>query len=75
MTCGNGNKTRRRLCNNPSPLAGGADCPGLGTQQAPCFEARCPVSKFYFYYTFADINLQFVVFFKIGPTPASFCLF
>ncbi|CAH3173410.1 unnamed protein product [Porites lobata] len=29
-TCGNGVKTRARLCNNPEPSSGGKACTGLG---------------------------------------------
>ena len=29
-TCGNGVKTRARLCNNPEPSGGGKACTGLG---------------------------------------------
>jgi len=37
-----GTMTRTRACNNPSPLNGGAYCPGSATDTRPCV-ARCPV--------------------------------
>ena len=43
QTCGGGTKTRRRLCDNPSPAFGGADCPGDHSQQRQCNSHQCEV--------------------------------
>ncbi len=41
-TCGPGTRTRTRLCDNPSPIHGGAVCPGDGTETEDCQDAMCP---------------------------------
>ncbi|XP_052863793.1 hemicentin-1-like [Anopheles cruzii] len=40
-TCGTGVKTRKRLCNNPEPKAGGRVCAGENTEIAQCSTKRC----------------------------------
>ncbi|XP_053398188.1 uncharacterized protein LOC123551768 [Mercenaria mercenaria] len=42
-TCGPGHKVRRRYCNNPEPLHGGAECMGETTETQSCKEQSCPV--------------------------------
>ncbi|ESO90272.1 hypothetical protein LOTGIDRAFT_123688 [Lottia gigantea] len=42
-TCGNGTRTRQRLCDNPSPAHGGATCLGNQTETVACAEIPCPV--------------------------------
>ena len=41
-TCGEGTKTRRRTCTNPSPALGGADCPGDAEETVSCNIKPCP---------------------------------
>ena len=43
-SCGSGTKTRRRLCNNPTPKNGGDDCSKLGpaNQSVTCNPQVCP---------------------------------
>jgi hypothetical protein len=41
-TCGKGERTRARECNNPTPLYGGDDCPGLPVETAICNVRPCP---------------------------------
>ncbi|XP_048772936.2 hemicentin-1-like isoform X2 [Ostrea edulis] len=43
VTCGEGERTRERLCNNPFPLHGGLPCPGLSLTSDICNEGQCPV--------------------------------
>ena len=42
MTCGAGTRIRTRLCDNPTPIHGGATCPGDGTETEDCQDALCP---------------------------------
>ena len=46
QTCGNGEKTRTRLCNNPSPQFGGDDCNGDDSESTPCNPSPCPSKDF-----------------------------
>lgn len=41
-SCGGGERTRIRLCNNPSPNSGGRACPGDASQLARCNAQACP---------------------------------
>ncbi|XP_044243814.3 hemicentin-1 isoform X3 [Ursus arctos] len=41
-SCGGGEKTRRRLCNNPVPSKSGRPCPGDATQVSRCNMQPCP---------------------------------
>ncbi|KAL2089466.1 hypothetical protein ACEWY4_014154 [Coilia grayii] len=41
-SCGGGERTRRRLCNNPSPSNKGRPCPGDSTQLSSCNAQACP---------------------------------
>jgi len=45
-TCGEGFKERERVCNNPLPANGGADCAALGeaTETSKCNLKACPVN-------------------------------
>ncbi|XP_062578061.1 coadhesin-like isoform X2 [Saccostrea cucullata] len=42
-TCGNGSKTRQRLCSSPAPLNGGKDCSGNNSETEQCNSTPCPV--------------------------------
>ncbi|WAR09785.1 HMCN1-like protein, partial [Mya arenaria] len=46
VTCGNGTRTRTRLCSNPAPVHGGDDCMGNGTDITTCVLDPCPVLPF-----------------------------
>ncbi|XP_023195302.1 hemicentin-1 [Xiphophorus maculatus] len=41
-SCGGGERTRVRLCNNPPPSNGGRPCPGDPTQLSRCNNQACP---------------------------------
>uniref|UniRef100_A0A3B3BIE7 Hemicentin 1 n=1 Tax=Oryzias melastigma TaxID=30732 RepID=A0A3B3BIE7_ORYME len=41
-SCGGGERTRLRLCNNPSPSYGGRQCPGDSTLLSRCNTQACP---------------------------------
>jgi hypothetical protein len=45
VTCTIGTKTRTRLCNNPTPQNGGANCSGLSEDLQDCNAGYCIVSK------------------------------
>ena len=40
-TCGEGQKTRSRSCNNPAPAHGGGDCDGAATESDTCNDGPC----------------------------------
>jgi len=42
VTCGTGWHTRQRLCDNPPPKHGGADCEGKKQEKGACNTALCP---------------------------------
>ncbi|XP_006907796.1 hemicentin-1 isoform X1 [Pteropus alecto] len=41
-SCGGGEKTRKRLCDNPEPSKDGRPCPGDATQVSRCNVQACP---------------------------------
>lgn len=41
-TCDGGIRARSRLCNNPPPEHGGAECSGPDQEQEPCNLIGCP---------------------------------
>ncbi|XP_006008696.1 thrombospondin-2 [Latimeria chalumnae] len=43
VTCGEGNKTRIRLCNSPIPQLGGKECEGSGRETKSCTSIACPI--------------------------------
>merc|ERR1719471_364220 len=43
LTCGDGTRTRSRMCDAPAPANGGADCQGDAEEAEPCHEGDCPV--------------------------------
>ena len=45
VTCGGGNQSQTRLCNNPAPSNGGEDCPGSNSATFSCNDQPCPVGK------------------------------
>jgi len=42
LTCGTGSKMRTRLCDNPAPAHGGADCVGDDSSTTDCYLIGCP---------------------------------
>ena len=42
MSCGTGVQIRQRVCNNPAPEHGGADCPDSSTDSQSCLVGSCP---------------------------------
>lgn len=42
VSCGEGERTRERVCNNPAPLHGGTSCPGPSVATDICNEGPCP---------------------------------
>ena len=47
-TCGTGQQTRSRLCNNPPPTNGGEFCMGSNQDQQTCLAPSCPAGLSYF---------------------------
>ncbi|XP_041369905.1 sushi, von Willebrand factor type A, EGF and pentraxin domain-containing protein 1-like [Gigantopelta aegis] len=45
VSCGQGVRTRKRSCTNPTPDNGGRECDSLDTEQEVCNETVCPVCK------------------------------
>jgi len=43
VSCGGGENTRIRTCDNPVPEHGGADCVGDASETGPCNENPCPI--------------------------------
>jgi len=43
-SCGNGQKTKSRVCNKPEPAFGGAGCPGYKIVHATCNINPCPIN-------------------------------
>ena len=41
VSCGGGVQIRKRLCNNPEPENGGAECRGPGTSAKNCNRFEC----------------------------------
>eukprot|EP00795_Rhopilema_esculentum_P014506 gene14506-5566_t len=46
-SCGGGNQTRTRPCNNPAPSHGGKECEGPASESRPCNVESCPVDGKY----------------------------
>ncbi|XP_013380622.1 thrombospondin-2-like [Lingula anatina] len=44
-TCGQGLRTRTRVCNNPKPVGAGKPCPGDDRQTELCFPGQCPTCQ------------------------------
>ncbi|XP_066915971.1 coadhesin-like [Clytia hemisphaerica] len=44
VTCGEGNQTRQRFCDNPTPAHGGNNCNGNSEEMKSCREDPCPVN-------------------------------
>uniref|UniRef100_A0AAX7SFC8 Thrombospondin-1 n=1 Tax=Astatotilapia calliptera TaxID=8154 RepID=A0AAX7SFC8_ASTCA len=43
LTCGGGQQTRKRLCNNPAPQYGGKECVGEAKDIQRCNKTPCPI--------------------------------
>ena len=46
MSCGEGNQTRKRFCDNPTPAHGGMNCTGNNEEIQACTESPCPDTIF-----------------------------
>lgn len=63
VSCGEGERIRKRTCDSPKPLFGGNDCEGSDTDQQTCkLPMVCP-SKYYYKFinnkiVFTKINTQ-----------------
>ena len=44
VSCGNGQRSRERFCDTPSPSYGGTLCPGVGAQASDCNIQLCPIN-------------------------------
>ncbi|CAC5382488.1 HMCN [Mytilus coruscus] len=42
VTCGSGQQVRTRVCNNPEPANGGAECTGENYDYTSCTRSECP---------------------------------
>ena len=49
-SCGGGNKSRERKCNDPAPDHGGSACMGIDQESHPCNPQECPGKKISFYF-------------------------
>ena len=47
LTCGGGNQSQTRNCNNPAPANGGTNCSAtnLETSSRPCNTQLCPIGN------------------------------
>lgn len=45
LTCGGGQQTRKRLCNNPAPQYGGKECVGEAKDTQMCNKNLCPIGE------------------------------
>ncbi|XP_023931784.1 uncharacterized protein LOC106153735 isoform X3 [Lingula anatina] len=43
VSCGGGQRSRTRVCDNPAPSNGGSSCPGSATESEQCGTQGCPV--------------------------------
>lgn len=71
-SCGNGERTRVRLCNSPSPSNGGRSCPGDSSQLSRCNSQACPGRTFWYCICVqisAGLNTVFdtLCFCQVGP--------
>ena len=46
LTCGGGTQSAKRVCNNPPPKFGGADCVGISSNVRSCNILPCPGNHF-----------------------------
>ncbi|XP_013383271.1 uncharacterized protein LOC106153735 isoform X14 [Lingula anatina] len=44
VSCGGGQRSRTRVCDNPAPSNGGSSCPGSATESEQCGTQGCPVN-------------------------------
>jgi len=44
VSCGGADNTRTRVCDNPAPAHGGADCSGDASEMGRCNENPCPIN-------------------------------
>ena len=42
LSCGGGKQSRSRVCDNPKPVFGGANCSGTSNDEQPCNNQDCP---------------------------------
>lgn len=52
ITCGNGQQSRRRYCDNPVPENNGVYCLGQGFDYNSCTLPACPGDKLSYYFIF-----------------------
>ena len=64
VTCGGGQRTRQRLCNNPAPSGGGSDCVGSSNDQQTCNTANCPGKISEAFYKAYDLDILIFASFK-----------
>ena len=67
-SCGVGDQSRYRSCNNPSPSNGGSTCAGVSTETihchteaCPCSGSHCPGQQFIIYCIITCFNLFTVI--------------
>ena len=41
QSCGEGTRSRSRLCDSPAPARGGEDCPGEPSENRACYNNKC----------------------------------
>ena len=67
VKCGTGVRTRVRLCNNPSPVNGGLNCPGVSSQSIACNKKVCRK----FNGRLLNTTQEILLFFKLPCNPCA----
>ena len=61
VSCGGGNQSRNRLCNNPAPSNGGLPCSGSSSESGACNTQTCSNATAQGYYVLVSILKMIVI--------------
>ena len=64
-TCGDGQRTKSRTCDNPPPAHDGEDCDGDAEEPISCLIRECPGNLYYFSLVFLNIKKFIYYFFSL----------